>query len=190
MFTYCLNNPIQFKDFCGFEPTEAVDTDGDGQVDYYRYDYTYTHILWVDNQFVEYTVSGSVYYYSDIGKPETLNNMTIPEDFDPCYDLMVGYYLDKTDGKDNPTMYAPRAHLTTTGAMIPILKTIQQCDRDFDTPWKRDSLYYLYVEWDAHKAMAISPRAQNVDFDNLEDGKGYLYFYGKAFIAVCETLFD
>ena len=183
IFAYCLNSPVQLKDASGLVPTESVDIDGDGEVDYYRYDYTYSYLLWIDDQFVEQTVSGSVYYFSDIGGPENLDDEDYPEGFNSRYDLMVGYYLDSDDEGDNPVMYAYQAHHTAQEAMLPIIKVMQQCDSDFETPWDRTT-YSLYVEWDAHRHMAIHPRAQNVDFDNREEGKNHFYFYGKAIKAV------
>ena len=48
MFAYCLNNPVCLLDSLGAQPTEAVDVDGDGEIDYYIYAYT-THAQYISN---------------------------------------------------------------------------------------------------------------------------------------------
>ena len=45
MFAYCNNNPVTLLDSSGSEPTEAIDTDGDGKPDCFVYEYTYTYVV-------------------------------------------------------------------------------------------------------------------------------------------------
>jgi len=184
MFAYCLNNPVCLLDSLGTQPTEAVDVDGDGKIDYYRYAYTYTytvHLEYHDYSF-DVTVSGNVYIFPEIGGPSGLTEADIPEGFDPTYDLLVGYYVEKRDnGEDNAVMYAFQAHKTSRTAMTAIIDVLQQYDEDFGTAWERTNRS-LFIEWDAHRIFSpFDASAQNVDFDNMEEGKGYLYFYLKAF---------
>ncbi len=43
------------------------------------------------------------------------------------------------------------------------------------TPWNRTS-DSLYVEWIMHKIFSIDKSAQNVDFDNFEEGCNWTYY--------------
>ena len=176
MFAYCNNNPVNFTDRNGCEPDEVVDVDGDGEVDYYVYSYTYTTgILFWKKQH-----TGYLYIY--VGKTtdyfEDASNR--PNNFNSATDLMVGDYTNS----NNPNMYAYRADLTKTQYRESILKCLLEYDNDFDTPWNR-SISSLMVEWKEHKRYAwASDRAKNVDFDNAEEGKGFLYYAKKAINAV------
>ena len=184
MFAYCLNNPVCLLDSLGAQPTEAVDVDGDGEIDYYIYAYTYTCTVYL--QYYDYsfdvTVSGNVYIFPEIGGPGGLTEADMPEGFNPAYDLLVGYYTEKQDnGEDNAVMYACQAHKTTKIAMKAIINVLKQYDDDFGTPWERTERS-LFIEWNAHRAFSpFDVSAQNVDFDNVEEGEGYLYFCYKAF---------
>ena len=179
MFTYCLNNPVFLQDMAGTVPTEAVDVDGDGIVDYYRYDYTYTRTIHFTHYGYssEVTITGSVYIFPDIGGPDGLTAADIPEGFDPAYDLMVGYYVAD---KDNSVMYAYQAQQTSVVAHGAIIEVMQQYDNDFNTPWERTDRS-LHIEWNSHNLFApFSASAQNIDFDNDEEGCGYIYYCWKA----------
>ena len=179
MFSYCNNNSVRFMDSNGCEPTEAVDTDGDGEPDYYRYDYSYTYYEFAGFLILEREITGSVYIFPDIGSTSNLDASDIPMGFNPRYDLMVGYYVDKSEDHDNPVMYAYQAHQVAKCAMDPIVDVMLQYDKDFNTDWSRTA-HSLYHEWECHNEFSIAESAQNIDFDNDEEGKTRIYFYGKA----------
>ena len=176
MFAYCNNNPIIYSDHNGFEPDEAVDVDGDGIVDYYVYTYTYTTgILFWRKQHTAY-----VYIY--VGKNRSFfeDPSNHPENFSSSTDIMVGDFTNSS----NPNMYAYRADLTKPQYREAILLCLLEYDEDFDTSWDR-TLDSLLIEWREHKRYAwASARAKNVDFDNDEEGKGFVDFLEKAIDAV------
>ena len=176
MFMYCNNNPVLFVDISGQEPTEVIDTDGDGKPDCFVYEYTYTYRVKTQYATVTWTVTGSVYIYTG----RTANDMeTIdyPEGFDSHTDLLVA---DLT-GSSNPTMYAYQAQRVNTTYHANIIKCLQQYDLDFNTPWNRTDAS-LRAEWTSHNLFApIDKSAQDIDFDNAEEGWTIWDYLNKAF---------
>lgn len=61
--------------------------------------------------------------------------------------------------------------------------------QEFAPEWNR-SADSLYTEWEAHNLFsAFSSRAMNCDFDNMEEGKGYWYYFKKAYYTAKKSLF-
>ena len=172
MFSYCINNPVIYADQYGYEPTKILDTDGDGVNDCYVYSYTYTTGFW----WWEKNHTGYVYIY--VGKDRSFfeDKDNVPEGFNKKTDIMVGDYTSSS----NPNMYAYAAHLVAKKHRGKIIDCLLEYDADFDTPWSR-SRKSLLTEWREHKRYAFaSARAENVDFDNDEEGKGFGHFLKKA----------
>lgn len=77
-------------------------------------------------------------------------------------------------------MYAYQAQQTSVVAHGAIIEVMQQYDNDFNTPWERTDRS-LHIEWNSHNLFApFSASAQNIDFDNEEEGCGYIYYCWKA----------
>ena len=91
--------------------------------------------------------------------------------------------------ESNPTMFAYQAHKIDSKHRKQIIKIMQKYDEDFNTNWERtdDS---LLIEWkEHHKYSFFHERAQNIDFDNKEEGRTERYFFMKAVRAGMEMLF-
>lgn len=176
MFQYCLNNPVMYEDTLGTEPTSSIDTDGDGEDDCYVYEYHFTIIIYHPESFEIINASGFVYIYT--GKTRSdMDGMSYPEGFNPGTDLLVADLTHET----NPTMYAYQAQKVSGSLHKLIAECLIQYDTDFDTSWQRTSSS-LVTEWKAHNIFApFDSSAQNVDFDNAEEGKKTGYYFKKAF---------
>ena len=94
MFAYCINNPVIFYDQEGCAPTAQVDINGDGEIDYYEYEYSITVIIDPEYGDSEIELSGTVYIFPTIESKPSFDNAPKPDGFNPKYDLIVGYYLD------------------------------------------------------------------------------------------------
>ena len=172
MFAYCYNNPIYWVDDCGQKPVKAEDTDGDGEDDYFVYEYTRT------TKFLWWTISstkGHVHIYRN-KTAEELGTMDKPDYFNSKTDVIVADWTDS----QNPTMYVQQAQNVGKQNRKYIITCLQEYDSDYNTAWNRTS-DSLMTEWKEHHRYAFaSPRAQNIDFDNNEEGKGFFYFFWKA----------
>ena len=63
---------------------------------------------------------------------------------------------------------------------MPRLKCLIDYDGRHNTPWKR-TMDSLRIEWKGHHMFAkFHKRAQNIDYDNKEEGKDILYYIVKA----------
>ena len=81
-------------------------------------------------------------------------------------------------------LYAYRADKLKKKYRSAVVDVLFEYDDDFGTPWNRTKESVL-SEWKSHKAFAFaSETAQNVDFDNKEEGKGFVYYCIKAIKAV------
>ena len=176
MFTYCLNNPIVFKDTSGYAPTYILDTDGDGVGDCYVYTYTHKIIRHARGRRHSTIITGRVYIYKGYTVNEFLT-MPTPKGFSATTDLMV---LDLTENTSNPTMLARQAQKVKTSVHEPIIECMKKYDNDFLTKWNR-SAKSLLSEWNSHDFFApYDVSAQNVDFDNAEEGMRFRYYVKKA----------
>ena len=176
MFAYCNNNPVVLVDTNGREPEEAIDTDGDGEVDCYVYTYTYeVGILWWKNE-----KTGKVYIYTNTRSEQDFKKMVPPEGFNSDTDLLIADWTDHA----NPTMYAYQAQHIKEKHRSSIVDIMFEYTEDFSKSWERTKSSVL-TEWKEHHRYAVfSARAQNVDFDVAEEGKGFFYFLKKAVEAV------
>ena len=175
MFAYCNNNPVIFVDSLGREPTESIDTDGDGEPDCYVYEYTYTYVVKYQMATVSWTVTGSVYIYT--GRTTTdMETIESPDGFDARTDILVA---DLTNNS-NATMYGYQAQKVDSVYRMSIIKCLRQYDLDFNTPWER-SESSLLTEWNSHQVFAIFDKsAQDIDFDNDEEGWTFGDYCNKA----------
>lgn len=170
MFTYCGNNPVMFLDVSGNKFESAIDTDGDGEPDLYVYSYSYTTgILWWAEE-----RTGHVYIYT--GKSQSyFESMKYPEAFDARTDIIVGDYTQS----DNPNMYAYQAHKVDSTHHESIINCLLEYDSDYGTNWERTK-ESLKTEWVWHNNFSFERSAQNIDFDNAEEGKTGWYYINKA----------
>ena len=171
-------------DRLGGKPTEAIDTDGDGEPDCYVYDYTYTYRLVMPHAIATRDVMGSVYIYigRSAGDMETIE---YPDGFNARTDILVA---DLTRGS-NPTMYAHQAQKVFSLYRMSIIKCLKQYDNDFNTPWAR-SEQSLLTEWNSHHVFAAFDKsAQDIDFDNHEEGWTFKDYCKKAYARAKEKYF-
>ena len=176
MFAYCLNNPVMLEDHGGTEPTECIDTDGDGEADCYVYSYTYidTFLWWSEIK------TGYVYIYTGYSSGSEFENHPVPTDFNSTSDLAVAYFVSTdSDGKDNPVLYAYHAHKIKKSLRGSVIECFQMFDKDFSTPWERTD-ESLLTEWEGHHKYRLADSARNIDFDNSEEGKPIGYYDQKA----------
>ena len=181
MFAYCNNNPVYLVDKDGDIPEESVDIDGDGNTDYYVYRYTFT------KRFLGFPVerTGNVYIYTCFSSGSELANVAKPKDFKSSRDLLTAYYIE-TD-YDNPVIYAQQAQKVKKQYRASIIECFQRFDQDFNTPWDRTN-ESLLVEWQGHHKYRIAKSAQNIDFDNREEGKPADYYDQKAFNRIMDRI--
>ena len=175
MFAYCINNPITFLDYTGNEPEEAIDTDDDGEDDCYVYTYTYTvGVLWWET-----TKTGKVYIYTTVFSEASFDGIDRPNDFNEKTDLLVGDWTQS----DNPTIYAYQAQNVSAKHRKEIVDILFEYTADFDRNWNRTKASVM-TEWEEHHRYAFaSKRAQNIDFDEAEEGKEFWYYLQKAWNA-------
>ena len=176
MFAYCNNNPVTLLDSSGSEPTEAIDTDGDGKPDCFVYEYTYTYVVQYQNATVSWTVTGRVYIYTGRTAAD-MDTITYPDGFDARTDILVA---DLTNS-ENPTMYAYQDQKVSSTYRMDVIKCLQQYDSDFMTPWDRSD-GSLLSEWNIHEFFSVFDKsALDVDFDNDEEGWTFWAYCGKAY---------
>ena len=185
MFTYCNNSPIMLVDNLGNQPTEAIDTDGDGKPDCYVYEYTYIYRVKTHYTTTTWEVTGSVYIF--IGRTKRdVETMGYPEGFNAQTDMLV---LDLTNEKD-ANMYAYQAQKVSCIYRENIIKCLKQYDKDFNTRWER-SESSLLTEWQSHHLFApFDKSAQDIDFNNQEEGWGFGDYCKKAFIRAKQKFFS
>ena len=90
----------------------------------------------------------------------------------------------------NATLYAYQAQKVTSNCRESIIQCLKQYDRDFNTPWDR-SHTSLLTEWNSH--MFFTPfdkSAQDIDFDNEEEGWTFIDYCRKAYKRATEKYFN
>ena len=172
MFAYCENNPVNRADNGGKAPEYALDINEDGVDDCFVYSYTYKKgILWWRKECV-----GHVYIYTGVNTNYFEESNNRPTNFNNESDLMVGDFTKN----ENPNMYAYQAQNVRKENRSKIVDILFEYDEDFNTSWMRTKKSVL-SEWKSHSFYAFaSERAQNIDFDNAEEGAGFLHFTFKA----------
>ena len=186
MFAYCLNNPTCLRDSAGLIPTEAVDTDGDGVVDYYRYEYTYTYVYYENDVIKSVIITGNVYYFPDIGTPKNLDTSDYPKGFKPWSDIMVGDYIQVKENHINPVLYAYQAQHLHIQAYSKAIECMLQIDEDFGLELNRSSSSMM-TEWVSHMILLGKlglSRTANIDFDRDSED---LRFFDYLKLAIQET---
>jgi hypothetical protein len=172
MFAYCINNPVSFCDSNGNEPKESIDTDGDGEIDCYVYEYTYSTFLSTDKK-------GRVYVYTNCSGSEDLLKKEKPDGFNSSSDIMVAYYVETDGDERNAIMFAANAHKVKEKHRSDIIDCFLKFDEDFNTEWNRTK-ESLLIEWKGHHKWRIAPSARHIDFDNAEEGMPLEYYNEKA----------
>ena len=182
MFAYCRNSPVLFKDQLGSEPTSSIDINGDGEDDCFVYEYTQTIIECYGDLSLTREVTGNVYIFTGVPESFFEDESNWPANFNYQNDLLVADYTDSS----NPNMYAYQAQKLRIECRPKVINCLLQYDNDFNTSWNR-TRKSLTVEWRAHMWFGGKlgvKRAQNIDFDNKEEGKNYKYFFKKAIDAL------
>ena len=106
--------------------------------------------------------------------------MALPEGFNSQTDVLVADWTNS----ENPTMYMHQAQKVNSKNREDIINCMQEYAQDYATGWNRTNKSLL-TEWKEHNRYAFaSPRAQNIDFDNAEEGMGFWYFLRKAVRSV------
>ena len=193
MFAYCNNNPVVFCDTTGTAPVETIDLDGDGEIDCYVYEYTYNERTYnVMGTSCSVIISGSGRIYIFIGKSEEYitNSKNRPEGFNSDTDFMATYLIGERDGEPNPTIQIANSYKCR---IEPQMKAIAKVMLDFGSQyapeWKRTE-GSIVTEWKEHNRYAyFSASAKHTDFDNAEEGMGFLGFLGKAIMRVFSSIF-
>ena len=163
-------------DKIGFTPSYVLDTNYDGTIDCYVYTYTYSQLYHFRGRSRRVRTSGKVYIYTGYSRAEFLS-MNVPSNFRQSTDVMV---LDLTTNTNNPNLLMRQAQKVGGKYRKNIIKCLQQYDQDFSTPWNRTDAS-LYTEWDAHNIFSPFDRsAQDVDFDNREENRGFFHYVSKA----------
>lgn len=179
MFTYCRNNPINFSDKGGMKFSSSRDIDGDGNEDLFIYSYEFPlpYIYAPGEKGIGY-----VFFYTGISMNFFDSSDNYPAEFVSQRDLLVA---DLTD-QENPTLFAYQAQKIPSNRRRYIINTFLEYDLDRDTPWKRTAKSLL-VEWKQHALYSpFDKSAQDIDFDNAEEGKGARYYIKKAITRVIE----
>ena len=176
MFAYCNSNPINLLDIMGSEPDDALDTDGDGEIDCYVYTYTYTisFLFWEIEQ-----GTGTVYFYTNVMSEEEFNNLVPPEGFNPKTDLLVGDWTHNS----NSTLFAYQAQNVNENHREKIVDIMFEYTEDYGKKWERTKASVMFEWKEHHKYHLFSSRAQNIDFDEKEEGKDAWYYFVKAINA-------
>ncbi len=154
----------------------GVDTDVDGDIDYYVYNYSYKKTLKSLTKTTSQVISGKVYFYVNVDVKFFENPGNKPDGFNSKTDIMIG---DFTKNK-NPVLYAYQAHNVNQESREHIINIMQLYDKDFNTAWNRtdDS---LMVEWENHDIYSwLDKSAQDIDFDNDEEGYSSWDYFVKA----------
>lgn len=190
-----------FNDLNGLEPSETIDTDGDGEPDFYVYNYTTEEIIIVDYGFHYYglglsrytptpslktiTVSGRVFITSFSEEP------SFPDDFG-SNDILVLDNRNHLNDNGNPDPgYRVYNSYTISGTaqQREILNAIFDYDSCFPSKYKwNHNMSTALKEWEIHNFayMAYSilnllgdyskklKSCAHVDLDNDDIGKGIL----------------
>lgn len=120
MYAYCLNSPVCLVDSMGNTPTEAVDVNGDGEIEYYRYDYAYRETVYLPyhDQFYTVATSGSVYIFPETEITYFENECNIPNGFNKYTDILVADIVDPIDSSEDAVRAAKTIWIETYGSSL------------------------------------------------------------------------
>ena len=184
MFAYCLNNPIVLRDSNGQEPVETIDLDGDGEIDCYVYEYSYSGKIPIGmgtSAAIPVSGGGRIYIFVNRTEDYITNPQNRPEGFNPATDYMARYSVEYKDGEENPFIQIADSYRCKYEVqMRAIARAMLNFGSEYRQEWDRteDS---IVKEWIEHNRYALfSDSAKHSDFDNAEEGKGFVYFLWKA----------
>ena len=207
MFVYCRNNPAILKDLNGAEPTETIDTDGDGEPDFYVYNYSSEKIIiveYIDLNFCPYglfihtptphivtvKVSGRVYVAPFSEEP------SLPDGFGDNDVLVLDNRNHLNDaGESDPGYRICESYkITDRTQQREILKAVFDYDSCYPSQHKwKHTISTALQEWAIHNWAYYGFRFTNlsgifnekirkcadVDIDNDDIGKGFLDYLGR-----------
>ena len=187
MFAYCNNRPIVLRDSNGIAPVETIDIDGNGTIDCYVYEYSYSGYAPLGmGTSLTVPVSGNGKIYIFDGDAFTEDYITdpqnYPEGFNPNTDFMARYYIEKTkDERSNYVIQIANSYKCRIEVqMRAVAKELRSFGAQYKRSWKR-SEDSIVTEWKEHNRYALfSDTAKHTDFDTAEEGRGFFYFLGKA----------
>ena len=186
MFAYCNNSPVVLRDSIGIAPIETIDINGDGTIDCYVYEYSYSGYAPLGmgtSATIPVSGSGKIYIFDGVSEDYITNPQNHPEGFNSDTDFMGRYYIDRTeDGRRNYVIQiADSCKCRIEVQMRAVAKELRSFGAQYKRSWKRteDS---IVTEWKEHNRYAfLSDSAKHTDFDTEEEGKGFFYFAWKAF---------
>jgi hypothetical protein len=106
-----------------------------------------------------------------------MESIEYPDGFNSSTDILI---LDLTS-EENANMYAYQAQKVNSIYRMKIIACLQQYDEDFNTSWNRtdDS---LFTEWESHHFFSpFDKSAQDIEFDNAEEGWTFEDYLKKAY---------
>lgn len=119
---------------------------------------------------------GRVYIFKGKYRDFLADPANRPPDFRPGGDLLVS----DVSHEKNPDFLAFQAHRVGWGRYRAVIQCLMRYQEEFQTPVNRTPSSML-TEWRCHTLFALFAReAQDVDFDNAEEGKSLLYYFAKA----------
>ena len=187
MFAYCNNNPVSLCDSGGNKPVEIIDTDGDGEIDCYVYQYTYP-VLEITllsrvclNPFAKTVeATGYVCFFPGLSEEDFDNGVNLPEKY--ADSVLIGDQRKRN--RDNPNMQAYESYrIRRTAEKAAIIDTMIEYDREYPTSesWNRTKKSLLF-EWNIHNIgyrLLGYQRARSTDFDRNEEGWTVIKYYEK-----------
>lgn len=120
-------------------------------------------------------VIGQVYFYKGVDASFFEDPKNRVAGFNEDSDLMIGDFTNRS----NPTLYAFQAQKVKKDNRKEIIDVMFEYQEDHPSGWRRTKQSVL-VEWRNHHLYSLKKQAQDVDFDNAEEGKGTWYYFKKA----------
>lgn len=175
MFAYCNNNSIMLRDNAGQEPVETLDTDGDGTIDCYIYEYVYyvPVVIPLGTSFITLHVprKGYVCFFVGLKEDDFDAGVDLPGKYDNC--ILIGDF--RAANPNNPSMQVYESYKVTNKYQASaIIDTMLLYDEENPTSnyWGRTKDSMLF-EWSIHNLGYAAIRyktARSTDFDRKEEG--------------------
>ena len=182
-FAYCLNNCISRRDETGCVSSsfsgEAIDVDGDGVIDGYKYEYSFDSGFWF------WKKENKGYVYILLNEHKSCSELIKNQEFDSNKDIII---IDNTNC-ENPTLVALEAQKLKKKHRESVVEIMLLYCEEKGVNWNRtkDS---LLIEWKAHHRYRIAKSARDIDFDRAEEGCDMKYYRHKAWERVRKGIKD